>query len=508
MNPKKLYILLGITFMLVACSKEDLNTVPTSGVPTEVAFDNIDNVSKALNGIYRILYTQYTNQHRDGQGAIMINLDAMGEDYVRTNSSYVYHYQSYRWTAHRNAADDNVNGFAYTFYYIVISNANNIIANVDNVEGAAAQKAGIKGEALALRAWAHFQLVQLYGKRYDAATRPNSQPGVPIMITTSTQGQPRASVEAVYAQINKDLDDAIINLAASPVVRTGTAKTHINTNVARGFKARVALTMQNWADAVKYAKEARAGVDNLMTNAAYLLGFTNIDNSEWLWGIIQPADQVPTYGSFYSYMSANFNSAFTRVNPKLINSLLYAKIKTTDIRKKLWWNGTTADAANFPGVLSTTGTPVSGQTKTIYQHRKYLVQDPSTRAGHIPYMRIAEMYLIEAEAQARSGNNALAAQALLPLAKNRDASYVLTSSTGAALIEEIMVQRRIELWGEGFRFLDLKRTNADLDRRGANHKVDVANILYVPAGDVSWQWLIPQDEINSNPAIEPADQNP
>jgi hypothetical protein len=144
----------------------------------------------------------------------------------------------------------------------------------------------------------------------------------------------------------------------------------------------------------------------------------------------------------------------------------------------------------------------------IYMHRKYMVPDVSTRAGHIPFLRIAEMYLIEAEAQARSGNNTAAAQALFPLAKNRDARYVLSNKSGAALIEEIMIQRRVELWGEGFRFLDLKRTNADLDRRGANHKSDVANILFVPAGDPSWQWLIPQDEINSNPAIEPADQNP
>lgn len=504
----KLIIILAVPFLLNSCSDEDFNLNPTSGVSVETAFTSVENAQKTLNGVYRILYTQYTNQHRDGQGANMINFDAMGEDYVRTNLSYVYHYQSYRWLAHRNAADDNVNGFAYAFYYIVISNSNMIIANIDAATGGSAEKLIIKGEAQALRAWAHFQLVQLYAKRYNAAAVPNNQPGVPIMITDSPEGQPRASVEEVYAQINKDLDEAIINLAASPVSRSGSAKTHININVAKGFKARVALTMQNWPVAITFAREARQGVDRLMTNAEYLQGFTDIENQEWLWGIIQPADQVPTYGSFYSYMSANFNSAFTRVNPKCINSLLYAKIAATDIRKKLWWNGTTADAPNFPGVLSTTGAPVAGQTKSPYQHRKFLVKDPATRAGHIPYMRTAEMYLIEAEAQARSGNDAAAAQALLPLARNRNPGYTLSTNTGAALIEEIMVQRRIELWGEGFRFLDLKRTNADLDRRGANHKPDVANILFVPAGDPSWEWLIPQDEINSNPAIEQADQNP
>lgn len=49
-------------------------------------------------------------------------------------------------------------------------------------------------------------------------------------------------------------------------------------------------------------------------------------------------------------------------------------------------------------------------------------------------------------------------------AKNRDASYTLSTNTGQALIDEIMVQRRVELWGEGFRFLDLKRLNLPLDR--------------------------------------------
>ncbi|PWG80073.1 RagB/SusD family nutrient uptake outer membrane protein [Pararcticibacter amylolyticus] len=502
---RRVYFLLNICLVLLwsSCSKDYLNTNPTDRVSEETAFQSIDNARKALNGIYRILYTQYTNQHRDGQGAIMINLDAMGEDYVRTNASYVYHYQSYRWTAHRNVADANVNAFTYAFYYIIVSNANMIITNIESIEGAEEDKKVLRGEALALRGWAHFQLVQLYGKRYDATAKPNNQPGVPIVVTASTKGQPRATVEEVYTQINSDLDAALENLSASRA-----NKTHVNANVVKGFKARVALAMQDWDNAVKYAREARTGAGFLMTNAQYLQGFSRIDNPEWMWGIVQPSDQVPAYGSFFAYMSANFNSAFTRVNPKCINSQLYAKIPAGDIRKKLWWDGTTADAVNFPGVLNTDGTRVSGQTRTIYQHRKYLVPDYNNRAGDIPYMRIAEMYLIEAEALARSGKDSEAASALLPLAVNRNPSYTLSTNTGAALIEEIMIQRRVELWGEGFRFLDLKRTNADLDRRNTNHKLDVANIMYVPAGDNSWQWLIPQDEIDANEAMGPEDQNP
>jgi hypothetical protein len=68
-----------------------------------------------------------------------------------------------------------------------------------------------------------------------------------------------------------------------------------------------------------------------------------------------------------------------------------------------------------------------------------------------------------------------------------------------------MIQRRIELWGEGRRFTDLKRLNLPLDRTGANHNSSIAVVLSVPAGDKKWQWLIPRDEINANPKIE---QNP
>ena len=72
-------------------------------------------------------------------------------------------------------------------------------------------------------------------------------------------------------------------------------------------------------------------------------------------------------------------------------------------------------------------------------------------------MRVAEMYLIEAEAKARMGTGG--AEALLPLAENRDPSYVLSTNSGQDLIDEVLLQRRWELWGEGFRFNDLKRLN-------------------------------------------------
>jgi starch-binding outer membrane protein, SusD/RagB family len=121
-------------------------------------------------------------------------------------------------------------------------------------------------------------------------------------------------------------------------------------------------------------------------------------------------------------------------------------------------------------------------------------------------MRAAEMYLIEAEARARKGENGLAQDALFTLVKARNANAVKSTNTGQALIDEIMFNRRIELWGEGFRFTDLKRTNSPLNRTGIpNHLIAMTQIFEVPAGDDRWQFLFPQDEINANPLLV---QNP
>jgi len=126
--------------------------------------------------------------------------------------------------------------------------------------------------------------------------------------------------------------------------------------------------------------------------------------------------------------------------------------------------------------------------------------------GDVPHMRVGEMYLIEAEAKARiGGQDAQAAQALFTLVKNRDASYTLSANTGQALINEILTHRRIELWGEGFRFYDLKRLNQPLNRNGGNHQLSLAVVFDIPAGDKQWEFLIPQAELNTNPLVT---QNP
>ena len=145
--------------------------------------------------------------------------------------------------------------------------------------------------------------------------------------------------------------------------------------------------------------------------------------------------------------------------------------------------------------------PGSNFTSAKYQNRKFTSVSSSTPVSDVVYMRLAEMYLMKAEAEARSGNEGAAKNTLLELVQTRDPQYKLSANSGAALIEEILTQRRIELWGEGFRFTDLKRLNLALDRTNSNHDEAVSQTMSVPAGDKRWEFVISQKEMDANPAM-------
>src|SRR5690606_38796982 len=184
-----------------------------------------------------------------------------------------------------------------------------------------------------------------------------------------------------------------------------------------------------------------------------------------------------------------------RANPKRINSALYDKISATDVRKKMWEPAPTA--ANFP-------LPLASFVREPYMSRKFSVKAAGGALGDVPLMRTSEMYLILAEAYASSNQTALAQDILFEYAKVRDTEAVKSTNTGNALLEEIWVHRRTELWGEGFRYYDLKRLNKGLDRTVVPNYVQSTvglSAMEVPAGDNRWQFLIPLAEINANKEI-------
>ena len=476
-----------LSMISFSCEKTYLDTTPTASIDAGSAYATTKNASAAINGIYRSFVVRYlSSQGHSGHPAMMIILDHLGEDMVLGTTAAGWHVGETRWIAHRADVNTMVQ-FPYEMYYRIIGNANIGIANIDKAVGPASDRNRLKGEALALRAFGYFNLVQLYGKRYESRAKPNTQLGVPLVLEPTTEGKPRNTVEEVYAQINKDLADAALLLTASRA-----NKSHINLNVVRGFQARVALVQQDWANAAKFAAEARAGYQP-MNATQYLDGFQDISNSEWMWGFDHLEDQTEYFGGYHSYISCNFNSSVIRTYPKVINSLLYKQIPATDVRSKMWVESPTAANSIVP----------PGGVRPKFLNQKFrLPGTPSTSTmGDVPYMRAAEMYLIEAEAKARLNDAAGASKVLFDLVKTRNSSYVQSTKTGDALVDEILIQRRIELWGEGHRFLDLKRTNAPLNRNGTNAIASVVLLFDVAPGDVRWEFLIPRREINANPTI-------
>ena len=470
--------------ILTSCSDDFLEKKPTEFIDYEASTKTTANLMTLLNGIHRSLYVRYeSNQNENGLGSLMEQVDIAGDDivYPVTNSWFL---QVYNWNGVANENSQDIR-FPYRTYYRIIRNANTIINATDAAIGSDADKKIVKGQALLYRAFCHYQLVQLFGKRYINGA-VNSQLGVPVILTVGNDNFPRSTVEEVYTQVNKDLDEA--NVLLVDYVKPNNS--HLGLKVAQGLKARVALTQGNWAIAADYAAKAKTGI-SLMATTEYVKGFNDYNNVEWMWGSHINEVQTDYFGNFGAYMSRNYNSTVIRSCPKAINSKLYNLIPATDIRAALFDKTGKHTALNLPSTFA----------KFPYTSQKYLAISTGDSRCDIPYMRVAEMYLIEAEAKAKLGL-ADASTVLFNLVKTRNPSYVLSTKTGQALVDEIWFQRRIELWGEGFRFYDLKRTNSALDRSGANHDSAITNgVINVPATDKRWQWLIPRAEINANPLI-------
>ncbi|MDR0895646.1 MAG: RagB/SusD family nutrient uptake outer membrane protein [Prevotellaceae bacterium] len=532
-----------ITFLLMACvslafngcSEDFFDTKSTSDVDQSQIFQTTETAMLAINGLHKLMHhPSLTGTYaQGGYESWMIWMDMLGEDLVYTYSNAQFQTHA-NWRMHRVITYTGL-VYHYRLFYYFITNANLIVANIDAATGPDNEKEYIKGQALAYRAFAYFNLVQTWGGRYDAGGN-NTQLGVVIRNDQETDLRPRNTVEEVYAVINEDLDEAVRLLDGVKGSITRNNKSHINSYVARGLKARVLLAQGKWREAAEMAKTVVEGAGASLQDDTYTTTNNRMmdrNNTEFIWCKIGQADQAGTLKNFESFMT-NANASFNGNTPRAIYNQLYNRIPDTDIRKTLWFpNAQDPDFVPAP-VYSTYG----GKRRVNYMANKFLVTDPAIVCADVPYMRLPEMMLIMAEGYARAGDTGLAADILYQLAHHRDPAYVKSTSTGATLIEEVLFQRRIELWGEGFRFLDLKRLNMPLNRGdkpregystapwkaltpGAKSTMPTnvdplatnwnmyesgtvgdEETRLIPAGDKRWQFVFPDDEIDVNPFVE------
>lgn len=478
------------TILITSCSSDYLDTIP-SGSVSEGTMNSVDNIYLALNGIHKEMVSQETGyQCLGGEPGFMMCRDAEADDINwQTNSWMKAAYLG--WSCNMDASS----GYNYNFwgiYYQWILNANKILENLGKVteQDKASKQAlfnQIKGEALCIRAWGHFNLVQLYAKRYVKGTA-NSQDGIPYRETSEVNEQARNSVEDVYSKINTDLDNACTLLKGIKVKDVN----HYSEMVAWGLKARVALTMQDYTNAANYAGKSIAlaeaqGIELMQGDQLYC-GFANIttDTKEAMYAAKTPNDMTVYFYSFYAYMSWNFNASAIRQGVKCISATAYNTMSDTDLRRE-WWDPS-----------GTKDVPSTSYAKNIYQNRKFRARSTADAVGDVAFMRLSEMYLTQAEALARIGGKDSEAQTVFTkFQTTRDQSYTSKGNTGDALAEEVMNSRRVELWGEGFRFYDLKRLHLPI-KRGSNFKVAFCSFLEKEADANGWVWEIPKKETDNN----------
>lgn len=483
-----------VLLFVSSCRGEYLETTPSESISETAAVANSENLMNIINGIHRDMYVRSPyGQGYNGQTGNIVMFESMAEDLVHTATGLNWHIADMRWLT-QDVETSAATNYPWRFYYKIINNANIVIQSGPAASGDATLRDKAIGEAYAYRAWAMFQLVQIYGKRYViGGTNSDADGGIILRLTKGEDPMARSTIAQTYAQIEADLDASISLLTG----KTRVHKSHFSAEVAKGIKARVLLIQGRYLDAATLANQARTGF-TLMNNAAYKAGFNKLSDGEWMWGSEVIADQSDGFGNFGAYMSRNYNSSTIRAAPKAIYKPLFDKFSASDVRTQNF---------DVTGLHTSLNLP-SNFVKKPYTSQKFLAASVSLSLADVPYMRAGEMYLLEAEALARGGSEGPSKAVFTTFMKNRNPLYVAPAFSGAAYITEIMDSRRIELWGEGFRWFDLKRLNQSVVRNdpGSNHVSSVVNnVFVVPNTDPKWLLKIPRQELDANPLCK---QNP
>lgn len=497
-----------LVILTSGCSKDFLDEQPSEFVNIdqlkEAAENNPEITVGFMDGIYSLMVQTGTGgsdlNHDDfGHKGNDIYSDMLSGDVALSVSTYGWYRAD---ITEFNAPTDFTsfrNRQVWQFYFSIIRSANTVIMTATNgepeVDPEVEGNRHTLGQALAIRAFSYFYLSQYFANEYDP-----SNDILPIMAAPDFDAQPKSSMADVYQFMEDDLTRAIGLLDG--YARPG--KKQINKEVAQGLLAYVLASRgDRWQDVANLTGEVifNSGVSLMSAKeVVYAVdpetgietgsGFNNIAISSWLWGYDITLDDNLDLVSWWGQMDA-FSYSYAWVGDyKAIDADLYAKIPEDDARKGQFYDD--PESSRYLQPLN----------KFYHPGREIGEANPTTELDYV-YMRLEEMYLLQAEAYANMGQDALAKESLKILLEERlsDVSYV-DGLSGQALLDEIYLQTRIELWGEGKSYLALKRNKATV-MRGSNHLSFVG--VPIPYNDERLTFEIPEREIQDNPHI--TDQN-
>lgn len=497
------YIALAVFVGLFNSCSDDFFDSESGEVITSGQMDDVD-AAAGLNGMYAFLYKFDTMgngddaQHYDyGFHHILLASDLFGQDMIQYSSKYGWYYGEYKFNATSRAYQYTSTYYYWNYLYKLIKAANDVLKTTTDDS-----KKEDRGQALGIRAFAYLYLVQMYQHTYVGH---ENAPAVPIVLETSTpeelSNNPRATVQAVYDLIEKDLLQAYNDLADFQPMNI----TYVSQNTISGLLARMYLLKEDWNNAAKYAHEARASY-GMPGDKAELIDEGYIDMNKhhtWMFASDITVDAEMVQTGIVNFISHISSTAYGYVAAggmfKNISSELYNQIPDNDIRKG-WF---AKDDFTYEGG------PMGSVALPKYANLKYMWYDyDGNNCNDLCYMRAEEMWLIEAEALAMGGNVAAGKSLLEEFVQTRQPDYTCKASDGKGVQEACWLQRRIEFWGEGMAWFDLKRLKKGIVRKyeGTNHNSDAQYDF--PAEDDIFRLLIPRKEIQDNNGISETDNNP
>lgn len=520
---KIVYSLLLLSFTLLlgmGCSKEDLTTTPTDQVSGPVIFESSEKAMTAVTGIYRSLnqYGYGSGWHHENGGlqAFILALDLRGEDHIMDSSGSGWFWYDYRVDTQGDYRHNA--GHQYTwwnYFYSVINNCNYIIANEERLtKDGSPMGMYVMAQAYAMRSFSYMWLVQCYQQNDP------SLPGVPIYTeptTPESEGKGRGTVQDVYNQANKDLDHAIELYEKAGKIPTRTSE-EVDVYVAYGFKARHALVQHDYQTALEYAKKALDKPGLKIGSPDDIATINNCDKPNVMWGLKVITDQASVNGEIFYHMDADSGNKYSSAR-HLISKWLYDGIPDSDCRKAWWQAPLPEDQWGIAGDPEHKG---EGSRRSWCQ-KKLVFSNVQASEGDLIFMRAEEMLLIAAEASCTLQKYDEARQFLLQLGSKRmpGDSYAkrlekiangntLNPNTNGNLLnlmDEILFQRRVELWSEVPRTHDLLRLGLGYNRDypDSNH---TDKIKKEPKSPDFIMWL-PLSEFDGNKALDVTkDQNP
>ena len=491
---KILFSLCTLAMILVSACNLDLK--PTSSISTDEALRSMDDAQKLRRDLYITMRNSLTS------GAPVYLMELMADSFHGSITYGNRNGEYYKWEM--RSTFGNVESLWESAYYLVML-ANFLEEGIPALQADAttAEKAQydvILGECAFAKAYAIFKLTELFCKNYSS----NASSDLGVMLSDETFATPseqatyvgRSTLAETYAYIEKNLSKAE-QLLGSVTGQEGSI--YITGDAVKAMEARVALTKGEYAKAAGLAAALCDGGRYPLLNSQddFTALWTNDSGKECItqfWSSILSNANTNDYG--YIQFTGGLYAPNYIPEKWIVES--YDK---SDLRFTTWFRRTQVNLGNFSGTVylcfKFPGNPelMASTGASTYMHK-------------IKPFRIAEQYLIAAEGYAMAGQADQACIYLNRLRASRIPGYADRHYTGDELMAQVKLERARELYGEGFRFKDLKRWNQGFARSEAQDKnlvIDAGStyteLMSRDASDPFFVWPIPQAEIDSNPQI-------